>query len=110
MEEFLRRRISFDAVFSNDEMAMGVYRVLLSRRIAIPEAVAVAGCDNLPLGQMLYPSLSTVDLDYGKLAEAAIQFILRDERTFVPCRTLIETRLVPRESTGSGGSGGSPEP
>ena len=99
MEEFLRLGLPFDAVFSNDEMAMGVYRVLLSRHMAIPDEIAVAGCDNLPLGQMLYPSLSTVDLDYGRLAQAAIDFILRDDGAFTPCRTLIGTRLLIREST-----------
>ena len=99
MRRFLALDLPFDAVFSNDEMAMGVCRVLQSRRIAIPAAAAVAGCDNLPLGQMLYPSLSTVDLDYGKLAEAAIAFILSDEPHFAPCRMQIPTRLLIREST-----------
>ena len=99
VRRFLELEIPFDAVFSNDEMAMGVCRVLQSRHIAIPDTVAVAGCDNLPLGQMLYPSLSTVDLDYGKLAEAAIDFILDDEPHFAPHRILIPTRLLIREST-----------
>lgn len=99
MEEFMQKNIPFDAVFTNDEMALGVYRVLLSCNIAIPSQVAVAGCDNLPLGQMLYPSLSTVDLDYGKLADAAVNFLLDDGEKFTPRRILIHTALLPREST-----------
>ena len=99
MEDFLARKIPFDAVFSNDEMALGVYRTLLSCNIKIPSAVALAGCDNLPLGQMLYPALSTVDLDYGLLADAAIRFILKREEKFTPERTLIKPRLLIREST-----------
>ena len=95
----MQKNISFDAVFSNDEMALGVYRVLQSRGIAIGETVAVAGCDNLPLGQMLYPALSTVALDYEKLAGLAVEFILGEE-SFSACRKLITPELIIRESTG----------
>ena len=99
MEEFLQKNIPFDAVFSNDEMALGVHRTLLSKNISIPSDVSLAGCDNLPLGQMLYPALSTVDLDYGVLADEAIKFILQSEKVFKPCRRLIQPRLLIREST-----------
>lgn len=102
MEEFLQKNIPFDAVFSNDEMALGVHRTLLSKNIAIPSDVSLAGCDNLPLGQMLYPALSTVDLDYGLLADEAIKFILQSEKVFKPCRRLIQPRLLIRESTKPG--------
>lgn len=105
MEEFLRKNIPFDAVFSNDEMALGVYRTLLSHGIDIPGKAAVAGCDNLPLGQMLYPALSTVDLDYEKLARAAVKFILSKE-SFAPCRMLIPPELIIRESTDKADSRG----
>ena len=99
MQKFMRKNIGFDAVFSNDEMALGVYRTLLSCNISIPQQVALAGCDNLPLGQMLYPALSTVDLDYGLLADAAIKFILEREEVFTPKRLLIKPKLLIREST-----------
>ncbi len=99
MEKFLQKNIPFDAVFSNDEMALGVYRVLQSCRITIGEKVAVAGCDNLPLGQMLYPALSTVALDYEKLAGLAVEFILGED-SFTACRKLITPELIIRESTG----------
>ena len=99
MEKVIAEKIHFDAVFSNDEMALGVYRVLADHHISIPQDVAVAGCDNLPLGQMLYPALSTVDLDYGKLARAALDFLLEEKNTFSPCRIMITPELKLREST-----------
>lgn len=99
MREFMEEKLPFDAVFSNDEMALGAYRTLLSCNTAIPQEVAVAGCDDLPLGQMLYPALSTVSLDYEKLAEAAVKFILSGSDAFVPCRVLIPPQLLIREST-----------
>lgn len=99
MREFMQKNIEFDAVFSNDEMALGVYRTLLSCNINIPGKVALAGCDNLPLGQMLYPALSTVDLDYGLLADCAVKFILERKEVFTPKRLLIKPKLLIREST-----------
>ena len=102
MERFLRRGVPFDAVFSNDEMALGVCRALLNSGRSIPRDAAVAGCDNLPLGQMFCPALSTVDLDYGKLADAAAAFILSGEMPFAPRRVLIPPRLLIRESTVEG--------
>ncbi len=99
MQNFMQKNIEFDAVFSNDEMALGVYRTLLSCHINIPQQVALAGCDNLPLGQMLYPALSTVDLDYGLLADSAIKFILENQEVFTPKRLLIKPQLLIREST-----------
>lgn len=99
MQKFLGENLPLDAVFSNDEMALGACRELLSRNIAIPKEVAVAGCDNLPLGQMLYPALSTVSLDYEKLAEAAVKFILSGNDDFMPRRVLIAPQLLIREST-----------
>ena len=99
MREFMQKNIEFDAVFSNDEMALGVYRTLLSCKIDIPGKVALAGCDNLPLGQMLYPALSTVDLDYGMLADCAVDFILKRKEVFTPERLLIKPKLLIREST-----------
>ena len=99
LQDFMQKKLPFDAVFSNDEMALGAYRTLLSCHIRIPEEVALAGCDNLPLGQMLYPALSTVDLDYELLAEAAIKFILRQDEDFSPHRLLIKPELLIREST-----------
>ncbi len=101
MAEFLDTGVPFDAVFSNDEMALGIYRTLLSRHIAIPETVALAGCDNLPLGGMLYPALSTIDLDYEKLADTAVKFVLRTDDDFAPRRVQLVPRLLIRESTGN---------
>ena len=97
MERFLEQNIPFDAVFSNDEMALGVCRVLQQHGFKIPADAAVAGCDNLPLGQMLYPALSTVNLDYEKLADAAIDFITGGNG--IPCRLLIQPDLLIRESS-----------
>ncbi len=75
--------VDFDAVFTNDEMATGVYRVLHECHRAIPNDVSVCGCDNLPIGEQLYPELTTIALDYNELAACAVRHILSGKSTTV---------------------------
>ncbi len=81
----------FDAVFTNDEMAGGVYRALLSRSLKIPEDVAVCGCDDLPLGEQFYPRLSTVVLDHTLLARQVVEKITGGDLAVNP----VSVRLLP---------------
>ena len=90
--------LRFDAVFTNDEMAGGVYRALLSRGIRIPGKVAVCGCDGLPVGEQLYPTLSTVILDYRMLAEKVIENLTLPDRTVAMHVRLLPV-LLARESS-----------
>jgi LacI family transcriptional regulator len=96
----LNAKLKFDAVFTNDEMASGVYRALLERGLKIPQDVAVCGCDGLPIGTHLFPRLTTVVLDYEALGRMAIKYVLEaggDHR--VPCRVRLLPSLEVREST-----------
>jgi DNA-binding LacI/PurR family transcriptional regulator len=100
MNSVLERKIEFDAVFTTDEMAAGVYRALLQRGLKIPEDVAVCGCDGLPLGLHLYPQLTTVILDYEELGRRTIRHLLHERKLN---NSLSRLRLLPhleiREST-----------
>ena len=92
--------LCFDAVFTNDEMASGVYRALLGRRLKIPRDVAVCGCDGLPVGTHLFPRLTTVVLDYEGLANMAIRHILEERKdSRAHCRVKILPVLEIRESS-----------
>ncbi len=91
--------IDIDAVFTNDEMASGVYRVLMEHRRSIPNDVAVCGCDNLPSGKQFYPPLTTISLDYDELAAQAVRYIEQRQTKFVPMRTRLAPSLVVRRST-----------
>jgi LacI family transcriptional regulator len=96
----LKDGVQFDAVFTNDEMASGVYRALLERGFTIPGDVSVCGCDGLPVGTHLFPRLTTVLLDYEELASMAIRHILEKNKE---SRTHYHVRILPvlevREST-----------
>ncbi len=92
--------LKFDAVFTNDEMAAGVFRALLERGKRIPQDVAVCGCDGLPVGMQLFPRLTTVALDYEELGDMAVEYLLSpepDRRN--PLRIQLLPRLAIRESS-----------
>ncbi|OGV51301.1 MAG: hypothetical protein A2017_20000 [Lentisphaerae bacterium GWF2_44_16] len=95
----LERGLEFDAVFTNDEMACGVYRALNGRSLKIPDDVAVCGCDGLPVGEQIMPSLSTVFLDYRELGRMAVENILNAHASRHPCRIKLLPELRIREST-----------
>lgn len=91
--------IVFDSVAANDEMATGVYKVLQEKKLRIPEDVAVCGCDDLPIGEQLYPELTTISLDYQMLASKAISHILSGESRSSFLREKLEPVLTVKRST-----------
>lgn len=102
----LAEGVKFDAVFTNDEMALGVLRALHDARIAVPGKVAVAGCDGLPIGAQAIPSLTTVALDYRQLGRLAAEHVLARQRNpqLPMCRIQLLPELAVRESSAGGTS------
>jgi LacI family transcriptional regulator len=74
--------IEFDAVFaSNDNMAIGAIEALRAAGKSVPEDVAVAGFDDIPLARHL--NVTTVRVRIAELGERALQRLIdgftRDE-------------------------------
>ena len=73
--DLLRSGRPFDAIFAgNDMMAIGALEALRSAKVAVPEAVAVAGFDDVPLASHL--GLTTVRVRIAELGERAIQRLI----------------------------------
>jgi LacI family transcriptional regulator len=67
---------SFDAIFAaNDMMAIGAMEALRAKGIKVPEDVAVAGFDDVPLASHL--ELTTVRVRIAELGERAIERLVR---------------------------------
>ena len=96
----VEKGVEFDAIFTNDEMAVGVIRALHDLGKNIPTDVAVAGCDGLPVGKHLIPSLTTVVMDYNRMGQLAVDRITEKSGKTEP---EYHIRLLPnlqvREST-----------
>ena len=93
-------------VCANDPMAIGVMRELNRAGLRVPADVAVAGFDDMHLGALLSPSLTTVRQPMRLLGERACSMLL--ERIADPGRPRqverLPTRLIVRESCGCTGS------
>lgn len=59
-----------------DDMAAGVLAAAHERRLAMPDALSVAGFDNFGLATRLYPALSTANLPLMNMAVAATRQVL----------------------------------
>lgn len=60
----------------NDRMAISLMQALCSRGLRIPEDIAVAGFDNLEIGQNITPSLTTVDFPIYEMGQKAMELLL----------------------------------
>ena len=99
----LDRDPTVTAIFAqNDEMAIGVLRLLADRQVRVPEQASVMGCDDLPLSRFVVPSLSTIHVPFTETgARAAAVLIDLIQGREVPPRELLPVHLVPRASTRS---------
>ncbi|MEM9343219.1 MAG: substrate-binding domain-containing protein, partial [Pseudomonadota bacterium] len=83
---------------ASDQMAVGVLRAARDMDIAVPQAVSVAGFDNITLASLVVPRLTTVAQQTELLAKDAVRRVLDDESG--DDDALIDGELVIRESTG----------
>ena len=98
--KIIKQGVGFDAVFTNDEMALGVMRALAEKGLRVPEDVAVVGCDGLPYGSFLRPSLTSVVMDHVELGRTAVEYLLSRSPLKGTTRHIrLLPRLVAREST-----------
>ena len=92
--------LEFDAVFTNDETAIGVLRALHETGRSVPEDVAVAGCDGLAIGLQTTPSLTTVIMDLECMGRMAVERVFsRDDDAAPRYHVRLLPELVVREST-----------
>jgi len=91
------------AVFArNDFAAIGALRAAHKLRLRVPEDVAIAGFDNIPLAAFTTPPLTTVAQPIAEQGSTAAQFLLdRIEKRYTNAarRVCMPCKLVIREST-----------
>ncbi|HEX2208965.1 MAG TPA: LacI family DNA-binding transcriptional regulator [Longimicrobium sp.] len=92
------------AVFcANDAMAVGAISALRTAGRRVPDDVAVAGFDDIPIGRYLSPSLSSVRVDVNRMGARAVELLCHAiAGDAPPAQELLETRLVIRRSCGGG--------
>jgi LacI family transcriptional regulator len=89
------------AIFcNNDEMAAGACVGVREVGLRVPEDVSVAGFDDIPLAQQVWPALTTVCQPIYDLAAAATRMLISLLSLENPDRYIeIPTHVIPRAST-----------
>lgn len=86
---------------SNDAMALGALRGLHEAGLNVPKDMALMGFDNIPTGDYVTPSLSTLNAPTQELGRQAMDHLLALlQGESVPSHKTLETQLVARESCG----------
>lgn len=104
-EQLLLREPSIDGIFcTNDFLAVGALKYLLSQGISVPEKVKLVGFDGTPVSEMVSPAITTVmqpKREMGeKAAEILLDFIERKHEYPDRCSSVqFSTELKIREST-----------
>ncbi len=105
--ELLRRQPRPTAIFAaNDAMAIGALSALREAGVRVPQEMAVAGFDDIPMARYMHPPLSTVRVDIAALGERATDRLLEavtSRRRHKKRQEVLPVTLVIRESCGGGG-------
>lgn len=92
------------AIFAcNDSMAIGALSALRDAGIQLPQEIALAGFDDVPIAPYLTPALTSVRVDIHNLGVKAIETLLhavRNKNTHQKQQTILHTTLSLRESCG----------
>ncbi|SHH28129.1 transcriptional regulator, LacI family [Jatrophihabitans endophyticus] len=100
--DLLARAPDVDGVVCfTDELALGVLRALADRGRSVPGDVAVIGIDDIEDGRFSVPRLSTVAPDKARIAEVAVDTLLRRVTGAPgdPTDVVAAHRLIVRESS-----------
>jgi LacI family transcriptional regulator len=92
------------AIFAcNDSMAIGALSALRDAGIQLPQEMALAGFDDVPIAPFLTPALTSVRVGINNLGIKAVDTLLhavRHKNTHHKETTILETTLSLRESCG----------
>jgi LacI family transcriptional regulator len=102
--EIAAMRARPDAIFAaNDTMAIGCLSGLAEAGLAVPDDIALAGFDDIPVARYVNPPLTTVRVRIAELGESAFDRLMRAiERRGEdkPSKQILRTELVVRRSCG----------
>jgi len=106
MQKLLERRPRPDGIFCfNDLVAAGALKACLSAGLHVPRDVAVIGCGNHLLSNLLMVPLSTIDQQSGLIGRRTAEILLERMNAAEPVRprtVRVKPKLIVRRSTERG--------
>jgi DNA-binding LacI/PurR family transcriptional regulator len=103
VDSLLKRRPRPTAIVAtNDTLAIRTIKVLLTRGLRVPRDISVVGFDDIETANLVMPSITTVRIPLGELAEVAVSSLIRqiEYQDSAHVQRMLETKLVVRESSG----------
>ncbi|MDR1600585.1 MAG: LacI family transcriptional regulator [Oscillospiraceae bacterium] len=106
---FPPRRRPTAAIIVNDLMALGALKGLRGLGLAVPDDIAVIGCDNQFFSAYTVPALTTLDINAPELGRLAMRRLIggedqqEDDQDAAPRTITVEPTLIIRESCGARG-------
>lgn len=98
----LARGVRFDALFAaSDLLAIGALHTLGGAGIAVPETVAVAGFDDIPMARFATPALTTVQQDTRRAGEILVDRLLQRIAGEPADSVMLPATVVIRRSCGA---------
>ncbi len=99
----MARQEPFDAVFAaSDLIAIGAMRALTEAGHRVPEDIAVAGFDDIPMARFAQPALTTVYQDTSRAGALLVESLLAQIGDRPVQSTTLPASLVVRRSSGAG--------
>ena len=106
-QKLLNSKLKIDAIFANnDPMAMGAMMAIKEKGLKIPQDIAIIGFSNWFFGELMEPSLSTIDQPGFEMGQEAARLLIRqiemkDKDQYEPVEEvkILKTRLIIRESS-----------
>ena len=105
-EELLRLKHPPRAIFAaNDAMAVGALGALRDHGVRVPDDIAIAGFDDIPIARYMTPPLSSVHVAIDELGRRATELALdavEGDASRPRRREVLRTTLIVRSSCGAG--------
>jgi len=89
------------AIFAaNDINAIYGYKAVTDHGLSVPEDISIIGFDDIELGKMISPQLSTIRVYKEQMGSIAVRTLFKvlNHEIVQPVTTLVPTRLIERES------------
>lgn len=85
---------------ANDNIAIGTCRAIMEAGMSVPDDIAIASFNDIPVAQFLTPSLSTMSIPGEAIGETAVDLLVEriNGREDYSKRVMIPTRMVWRDS------------
>ncbi|MGD9584966.1 MAG: LacI family DNA-binding transcriptional regulator [Lysobacterales bacterium] len=98
----LDRGVAFDAIFAaSDLIAIGAMQALAEHGIAVPEQVAVAGFDDIPMASFVQPALTTAAQDTSRAGQLLVDNLLKLIDHKPVSSAMFPVQLIVRQSSGA---------